>query len=130
LNKINKSFKNLFEFGEGAQFHSLRYSNGKRNGKGIEYNEAGKLIFEGEYLNGKKYNGFEKEYDENNGNLIFEYEYVKGERVGFIKEYDKYNEKLIFFGKYLNGKRNMEGKEYRLLPIKIHFISQYFLEYI
>ena len=30
------------------------YLNGKRNGKGKEYNSEGKLIFEGEYLNGKK----------------------------------------------------------------------------
>ena len=30
------------------------YLNGKRNGKGKEYNDEGKLIFEGEYLDGKK----------------------------------------------------------------------------
>jgi len=30
------------------------YINGKRNGKGKEYNLEGKIIFEGEYLNGKK----------------------------------------------------------------------------
>jgi len=28
--------------------------NGKRNGKGKEYNYNGELIFEGEYINGKK----------------------------------------------------------------------------
>ena len=33
------------------------YLNGKRNGKGKEYNKEGKLIFEGEYLNGFKWNG-------------------------------------------------------------------------
>ena len=27
---------------------------GKRNGKGKEYNDNGELVFEGEYLNGKK----------------------------------------------------------------------------
>ena len=31
------------------------YLNGKRNGKGKEYNKEGKLIFEGEYLNGFKF---------------------------------------------------------------------------
>ena len=30
------------------------YLNGKRNGKGKEYNNDGKLIFAGEYLNGKR----------------------------------------------------------------------------
>jgi len=37
------------------------YLNGKRNGNGKEYNEKGKLIFEGEYLNNKKWvgNGFD-----------------------------------------------------------------------
>ena len=33
----------------------------KKNGKGKEYNRNGKLIFEGEYLNGKS-NGKGKEY--------------------------------------------------------------------
>ena len=33
------------------------YLNGKRNGKGKEYNINGKLIFQGEYLNGKRWNG-------------------------------------------------------------------------
>ena len=34
---------------------------GKRNGKGKEYNDNGKLIFEGKYLNGKRWNGKGKE---------------------------------------------------------------------
>ena len=28
--------------------------NGKRNGKGKEYDKEGKLIFEGEFINGKR----------------------------------------------------------------------------
>jgi len=28
--------------------------NGKKNGKGKEYNRLGELLFEGEYLNGEK----------------------------------------------------------------------------
>ena len=39
------------------------------NGEGKEYNEYGELIFEGEYLNGKR-NGKGKKYDFD-GNLIF-----------------------------------------------------------
>ena len=45
--------------------------------KGKEY-FFGRLKFEGEYLNGKK-NGKGKEYDED-GILIFEGEYLNGER--------------------------------------------------
>ena len=32
------------------------YLNDKRNGKGKEYDENGKLVFEGEYIQGKKVN--------------------------------------------------------------------------
>ena len=38
------------------------YLNGKRNGKGKEYNKYEKLIYKGEYLNGKR-NGKGKEYN-------------------------------------------------------------------
>ena len=34
--------------------NEIDYLNGKRNGKGKEYNYNGILVFEGEYLNGKK----------------------------------------------------------------------------
>ena len=91
-----------------------------------EYNN-GKLIFEGEFLDGIKVIGIE--YDEsgdiiykyNNlngrgkeysfGKLIFEGEYLNGKRNGKGKEYNIYNE-LIFEGEYLNGNRNGKGKEY------------------
>ena len=51
--------------------------NGKRNGKGKEY-EYGELIFEGEYSNGKK-NGNGKEYKY--GKLEFEGEYLNGYKI-------------------------------------------------
>ena len=54
------------------------YSNGKRNGYGKEYNEDGNLIFEGEYLDGKRWKGIAKEYDEDTGKLIFEYGLLGG----------------------------------------------------
>ena len=78
--------------------------NGKRNGKGKEYYYDGKLIFEGEYLNGKKWKG--EGYDKNN-NIVYELK----EGKGFIKEYYD-NGKLEFEGEYLNGERNGKGKEY------------------
>ena len=33
-------------------------------------------IFEGEYYDGKKWNGTEKKYDEDTDNLIYEYIYI------------------------------------------------------
>ena len=54
-----------------------------------------------------------KEYDEND-KLIFEGEYINGERKGKGKEYHyKYN-RLLFEGEYINEKRNGKGKEYNL----------------
>ena len=38
----------------------------KREKKGKEFNYDGELIFEGEYLNGKRWNGKGKEYYDNN----------------------------------------------------------------
>ena len=93
------------------------YLNGKRNGKGKEYNYDGNLIFEGEYLNGKR-KGKGKEYYKDN-KIKFEGEFKDGLRwngkgydnhnnivyelkngKGYVKEY--YEEKLIFEGVYLN----------------------------
>ena len=103
------------------------YLNGKRNGKGKEYYDRNIIKFEGEYLKGKRWNGKKYDYDKNilyelhNGNvyikkyflekLVFEGEYLNGEKNGIIKEYD-INGNIKFEGEYLNGKRNGKGKEY------------------
>ena len=47
--------------------------------KGIEYDDEGDIIFEGEYLNGKKWKGKGTEYDET-GDFTFEGEYLNGQR--------------------------------------------------
>ena len=52
--------------------------NGIKNGKGKEYDYEGNLEFDGEYLNGKKWNG--KEY-ENFYAKPLEYEITDGERI-------------------------------------------------
>ena len=83
------------------------YLNGKRNGKGKEYNDNGRIIFEGEYLNGKR-NGKGKEYDYNH--LIYEGEYLNGQRNGKGKEYNKWGV-LLFKGVYLKGNK-FNGKTY------------------
>ena len=38
----------------GNLIYEVEYLNGKKNGKGKEYYDNDKLRFEGEYLNGKK----------------------------------------------------------------------------
>ena len=82
------------------------YLYGKKNGKGKEYNYEGNLIFEGEYLNGMK-NGKGKEYD-NEGNLIFEGEYLYNkQRKG--KNY--INKRLEYEGEYLFNEK-CDGKGY------------------
>ena len=51
------------------------------NGKGsvVIYDDDGKLMYEGEYLNGEK-NGQGKEYD-NSGKLVFEGQYLEGKKL-------------------------------------------------
>ena len=44
---------------------SGKYKIGEKNGKGKEFNKHGELIFEGEYLNGKRWNGKLEEFNEN-----------------------------------------------------------------
>ena len=65
-----------------------------------------------------------KEYDLNTDKLIFEGEYLNGERNGKGKEYDDYG-KLVFEGEYLNGKRNGKGKEYNVEG-KLKFEGEYY----
>ena len=102
-----KLFKNSLFIYEGE------YLNGKRNGKGKEYvsndiqsaiGGSNKLIFEGEYFCGKRWKG--KGYD---GNRNIVYEVKNG--VGYIKEYYYHN--VIFEGQYINGEKNGKGIEFK-----------------
>ena len=48
---------------------------------------------------------------------LINYKYFKGiyiiyEANGIVKEYDGHDDKLIYEGEYLNGQRNGKGKEY------------------
>ena len=73
------------------------YLNKKRNGKGKEYYFDDTLKFEGEYLDGKIWNG--KGY---NINGILEFEIKNGN--GKVKEYN-YKDSFKFEGEYINGKK-------------------------
>ena len=78
------------------------YISGERNGKGKEYYSDGELLFEGEYLNGKKWNG--KGYNENG---YIAYELKNGN--GFVKEFCDNDDDLLFEGEYKNGEKNGKG---------------------
>ena len=62
-------------------------------------------------MNYELYNGTGKiiEYDNYYDNLIFEGEYLNGEKIGIIKEYH-YNGKLKSECEYSNGKKNGKSK--------------------
>ena len=53
-------------------------------GKGKEYSNEGELIYEGEYLDGIRYNGKGVEYNYN-GDLFFKGEYINGQSKGYGK---------------------------------------------
>ena len=69
--------------------------------KGKEYNFFNQLLYEGEFLNGER-NGNGKEYSDYDGTLIYEGEFFDGKRNGKGKEY---NDKgyVIFEGEFSNG---------------------------
>ena len=132
-NKKVREYSSYGNYGHHRLIYEGEYLNGKRNGKGIEFDSKhGIIMYEGEYLNGKRH-GKGKEYGGDNGNLIFEGEFLCGKRwtgkiydtnedgkinkviyelkdgKGFVHEEhdDKY-----FIGEYLNGEKNGKGKEY------------------
>ena len=94
--------ENIINFYGDLSFEG-EYLNGKRNGKGKEYDDA-KLIFEGEYLNNIRWKG--NIYD-HSGNIIFK---LNNEN-NIVKEYDYFGI-LSFEGEYLNVERNGKGREY------------------
>ena len=104
----NKQYQKMFGVNiRDYKKASDRYKIGGRNGKGSEYDKyTNKLLFEGEYINGKrngKRNGKGKEYNYD-GKLEFEGEFNNGKRNGEGKEYFDDN-KIKFEGEYLKGER-------------------------
>ena len=114
------------EYIEDNLIYEGEYSKGEKNGKCKLYFQDNELFFEGEYLNGKVWNGKGtlnnhqytiengnlsiKEYN-NEGLLIFSLEYLRGEKNGKWKQSDN-NGKLIFETEYLKGKKNGKSIEY------------------
>ena len=81
-NKIDIDIMNYKRFAK----RYIVYEENKKVKEYDSYNDG--LIFEGEYLNGKR-NGYGKEYD-GKGNLLYEGEYLNGEKNGKFKKYDEY----------------------------------------
>ena len=109
--KYNKNIQNLLDIKIINYKFNLRKSLiYELNGNVKEYNEYYDYLgFEGEYLNGKR-NGKGKEYNYD-GSLYFVGEYLNGKRNGKGKEYDYFSQKIIFEGEYRNGLR-WNGKGY------------------
>ena len=108
--KYSKYYQNILEIDlENFKNVSQKYKVDGINGKGKEYLiKNNRLIFEGEYLNGKR-NGKGKEYNDN-WLIKYEGEYLNGKRNGKGKEY--YHDGILKFeGEYLNGKK-WNGKIY------------------
>ncbi len=125
-NEIGKEY----DYHEGEIKFRGVFLKGERNGKGTEYKHNA-IVFKGEFLNGKR-NGKGKEYDFND-NLIFEGENLKGKRwngkgyylknnitfsltegKGIVKTFDLDDDYglITYYGEYLNGERNGKGKLY------------------
>ena len=75
-------------------------------------------MFEGDYLNGKRWNG--KGYDKNNKIV---YELKNGN--GHVKEYGYIGNCLVFEGEYLNGEKNGKGKDYNIWTGVLQFEGEY-----
>ena len=100
----NKSIQNQLDISLiNYKVFSGRYIVSESKEKIKEYNSYNqKLIYEGEYLNGER-SGSGNEYH-NNNKIKYSGEYLHGKRNGKGKEFF-YNRKLLFEGEYLRGKK-------------------------
>ena len=135
--KINRNGKGT-EYHENKKAFSGEYKDGKRiNGKGKLYDYNGNLIFDGDYINGKR-NGKVIEYyediegnPEQDSNLLVKYEgrYIDDQKNGEGKEFqydEENNAEIVFEGVYKNGEKwNGVGKEYYAMPDKLLFSGEY-----
>ena len=87
---------------EGQKLNVIKYN--KRLKKDINITIINYQFFKRKYII-YGLNGIGKEYNGRFNELIYEGEYLKGERNGKGKEYSQ-TTSLIFEGEYLNGKRN------------------------
>ena len=128
--KYNKNLQNIMDINlTNYKFYSKRYIIFEKNGKGKEYSGFDdSLLFEGEYLNGKRH-GKGKEYYYKD-TLRYEGEYLNGEKNGKGKEYNIYDGKIKFEGEYLNGEKwNGNGYNNNKIIYSLKDGKGYFKEY-
>ena len=101
LIKYNKSLQKKLDIKIiNYQFFSGKYIIYESKIRGKEYyGYFDKLIYDGEYLKGKRYGKGEKYYHQNK--IFFKGNYLNGERNGNKKEYYK-NGELLYEGEILN----------------------------
>ena len=100
----NGKIKEFSSYDNNIRFEG-EYKDGKRNGKGKEYQKDGELVFEGEYKDGNRWNGNGIEYNQG-GYLEFEGEYLNGKRWnGIIIEYDLEDNEIVFDGYLVEGEK-------------------------
>ena len=111
LEKIKSSYieKNILNIlNERIKLKLIKYNKSlqkKMNIKLINYQRfSGRYIIYETKKEGREYDGY-------NNKLLFEGEYLNGERNGKGKEIGTFFS-ITFEGEYLNGKRNGKGKEY------------------
>ena len=123
LAKYNKKLQNILNIGLfNYKIFSGKYIKYEGKGRVEIYNAFDdRIIYEGEFLNGKKH-GKGKEYNKY-GVVMFKGEYINGKRIiegntgldefneGYVYQYNVYKE-LIYEGEFLNWKRHGKGKEY------------------
>ena len=73
--KINGEAK-IYSTGQSFLIFEGNFINGLENGRGKEYDGV-RINFDGDYLNGKRWNGKGKEFDKK-GNLTFDGKYING----------------------------------------------------
>jgi len=92
------------------------YLNGQITGKGRLFLVGIGLLFDGEFINGKRWNGYGREFLEVMegmrllDKMVFKGEYSKGKKNGKGREY-YFNGKIKFEGDYLDSLK-WNGKEY------------------
>ena len=111
-NGIGKEYINTEFEDEDKILFEGEYLKGKRwRGKGEEYDDFERLIYSGEYIDGKKWTGKLTSFNED-GKIANKVKFLNGKIMkGQGKEYDE-KERLKYEGEYYNGKRNGCGQEY------------------
>ena len=105
--KEGKEMGNLLIYHDNGNKFIGEYKQFPEKRKGKEFDQRGKLLFEGEYNFNKPTNGHIIQYNDK-GEIIFEGEIFNGNKNGKGKEYNK--GKIIFEGEYINGKRKKKKK--------------------